>query len=124
MKPLSMDLPERIIEVSEQGELSIRKIATRFAVSKNTVERLIKLKRTQGHLRPGKQGGALTSPIMEYKDQLITIVEQRPDTTLAEYCELLADETTLWVSQSTMCRTLKRLNLPLKKNATRQSSHK
>ena len=33
----------------------------------------------------------------------------------AEYCELLFDETGLWVSQSTMCRTFQRLKLPRKK---------
>ena len=31
----------------------------------------------------------------------------------AEYCELLFDRTGLWVSQSTMCRTFQRLELPL-----------
>lgn len=33
----------------------------------------------------------------------------------AEYCELLFDETGLWVSQSTMCWTFQRLGLPRKK---------
>lgn len=122
MRPLSMDLRERIVAASEQEHLSIRKIAKRFAVNKNTVERLLKQKRTQGHLRPRRQGGAMTSPILEYKEQLLTLVEQYPDATLAEYCELLADETGLWVSVSTMCQTLKRLNRPRKKNTTRSTS--
>lgn len=124
MKPLSMDLREIIIDASEQDGLSIRKIAQRFAVSINSVERLIKQKRTQGHLNPRKQGGARVSPIMAYKAQLLAIVEEKPDATLAEYCELLGDETGLWVSPTTMCRTLQRLNLPREKNAARQSSHK
>ena len=42
----------------------------------------------------------------------------------AEYCELLYDETGLWVSQSTMCRTFQRLELPRKKNAPPQPSQK
>jgi transposase len=60
---------------------------------------------------------------MEYKTQLLALVEKQPDATLAEYCELLFDETELWVSQSTMCRLFQKLNLPRKKNAPRQSSY-
>jgi transposase len=59
---------------------------------------------------------------MEHKAQLMAIIEKQPDATLAEYCELLFDETGLWVSQSTMCRTLQKLNLSRKKNTARQSS--
>jgi len=57
----------------------------------------------------------MISPVMKYKAELIAIFEQRHDATLAEYCELLDDETGLWVSQSTMCRTFQRLKLPRKK---------
>lgn len=110
-----MDLRERIITAVEQGDSSIRKVAKRFGVSKNTVERLITRKRTLGHINPGKQGGSMVSAVLQYEQQLRSIVEEQSDATLAEYCELLFDETGLWVSQSTMCRTFQRLNLPRKK---------
>lgn len=122
MKPYSMDLREKIVSAVEKGEGSIRKIAKRFAVSKNTVERLMSQKRSQGHVIPRKQGGSMVSPVLEYQDQLLAIVEERSDATLAEYCELVFDQTGLWVSQSTMCRTLQRLNLPRKKNTPLQPS--
>ena len=77
----------------------------RFGVSKNCVQKLVTQKRTKGHILPGKQGGSMVSPVMKYKAQLIAIFEKQNDATLAEYCELLYDETGLWVSQSTMCRT-------------------
>ena len=32
--------------------------------------------------------------------------EKQNDATLVEYCELLFDETGLWVSQSTVCRNI------------------
>lgn len=115
MKAYSMDLREKIIAAVKQGDSSIRKIAQRFSVSKSTVERLIKKQRTQGHVSPLKQGGAMVSPVMQYQQQLLEIVEAQADATLAEYCELLFDATGLWVSQSTMCRTFQRLNLPRKK---------
>ncbi|MFM2315156.1 MAG: hypothetical protein RLZZ04_4432, partial [Cyanobacteriota bacterium] len=73
----------------------------------------------QGHLHPRKQGGSMASPVMKHQAQLMAIFEKQNDATLAEYCELLFDETGIWVSQSTMCRTFQRLGLPLKKNASR-----
>ena len=114
MKPYSMDLREKVVSAIEKGEGSFRKVAQRFAVSKNCVERWVTQKRTEGHLVPRKQGGSV-SLVMEHKAQLMAIYEQQADATLAEYCELLADATGLWVSQSTMCRTFQRLNLPRKK---------
>jgi transposase len=124
MRPYSLDLREKIVNAVEKGDSSVRKVALRFGVSKNCVQRLMTQKRTQGHILPRKQGGSMTSPVMKYKDQLIAIFEKQTDATLAEYCELLFDETGLWVSQSTMCRTFQRLKLPLKKNAPLQPSQK
>ena len=115
MKPYSQDLREKIISAVEKGDSSVRKVAQRFGVSKNLVQRLVTQKRTQGHIRPRKQGGSMVSPVMKYKAELIAIYEQQTDATLAEYCELLFNETGLWVSQSTMCRTFQRLRLPRKK---------
>lgn len=115
MKPYSLDLREKIVSAIEKGDSSVRKVSLRFGVGKNFVQKLVTQKRTQGHLLPGKQGGSMVSPIMKYKAQLMAIFEKQNDATLAEYCELLFDETGLWVSQSTMCRTFQRLGLPLKK---------
>lgn len=118
MKPYSLDLREKVINAVEKDDSSVRKVAQSFGVSKNFVQKLVTQKRTQGHIRPGKQGGSMVSPVMKYKANLIAIVEKRNDATLAEYCELLFNETGLWVSQSTMCRTFQRLELPLKKNSS------
>lgn len=124
MKPYSLDLREKIIDAIEKGDSSIRKVAQRFGVSKNFVQRLVTQKRIQGHIRPRTQGGSMVSPVMKYKAELIAIFEKQTDATLSEYCELLFNETGLWVSQSTMCRTFQRLKLPRKKNASRKPSKK
>jgi len=124
MKAYSVDFREKIVSAIEKGDSSVRKVAQRFGVSKNCVQKLVTQKRTKGHTLPGKQGGSMVSPVMKYKAQLIAIFEKRNDATLAEYCELLYDETGLWVSQSTMCRTFQRLKLPRKKNASPQPSQK
>jgi transposase len=121
MKPYSMDLRERVVSAIEKGDSSYRKVAQRFCVSKTCVERWVQMKRSQGHIVPRKQGGSV-SAVMAHQAQLLAIFEQRTDATLAEYCELLYEQTGLWVSQSTMCRTFQRLNLPRKKNSARQSS--
>jgi transposase len=110
MKPYSIDLREKIVSAVEKGDSSVRKVAARFAVSQNCVERWMLQKRTDGHVVPRKQGGSV-SPVMAYQDRFMALFEQQPDATLAEYCELLFDATGLWVSPSTMCRTFQRLHL-------------
>ena len=115
MKPYSLDLREKVIDAIEKGDSSVRKVAQRFGVSKNFVQRLVTQKRTQGHILPQKQGGLMVSPVMRYKAELMEIFEQQNDATLAKYCELLFERTGLWVSHNTMCRTFQRLGLPLKK---------
>jgi transposase len=115
MKPYSIDFREKIVRAAQEEGSSICKTAQRFMVDKNLVQKLLKQQRTQGHVIAGKQGGSMASPVMEYKDQLIAIYEKNNDATLAEYCELLADETGKWVSVPTMCRTLRKLELIRKK---------
>jgi len=115
MKPYSIDFREKIVRAAQEEGSSIRKTAQRFMVDKNLVQKLLKQQRTQGHVIPGRQGGSMTSPVMQYKDQLIAIYEKNNDATLAEYCELLANETGKWVSVPTMCRTLRKLELIRKK---------
>ncbi len=109
-----MDLRERIVNAVEEGG-SIRKVAQRFAVGKNLVQKLVTQLREEGHVMPHKQGGTAVSPVLQYQDQLLTIFEHNIDATLEEYCELLAEKTGLWVSQATMCRTFQKLKLPIKK---------
>ena len=114
MKPYSVDLREKIVSAIEKGESSFRKTAQRFSVSKSCVQKLVAQMRAEGHVVPRQQGGS-ESWVMAHKNQLLRIFAHQTDATLAEYCELLFDETGLWVSQSTMCRTFQRLGLPRKK---------
>jgi transposase len=77
VKPYSMDR-ERIVNAVEEGG-SIRKVAQRFAVGKNLVQKLITQMRTEGNVKPGKQGGTAVSPVWQYKDQLLEIFEKKTD---------------------------------------------
>jgi transposase len=73
MKAYSVDFREKIVSAIEKGDSSVRKVAQRFGVSKNCVQKLVTQKRTKGHILPGKQGGSMVSPVMKYKAQLIAI---------------------------------------------------
>jgi len=115
MKPYSIDFREKVVKAYEQGNTSIRKLATRFDVSKAFVQRLLKQKKIKGHVQPGKQGGTMKSELDGYSSQLAEMVEKYPDATLSEYCEYWGESHNQWVSTSTMCRTLQRQQLKLKK---------
>ncbi|WP_242717821.1 helix-turn-helix domain-containing protein [Microcoleus vaginatus] len=58
MKPYSSDFGEEIVKIYAQGDTSIRKLATRFEVSKGFVQKILKHKQTTGHVQPRKQGGS------------------------------------------------------------------
>jgi transposase len=115
MKPYSIDFREKVVKAYEEGNTSIRKLATRFDVSKAFVQRLLKQKKIKGHVQPGKQGGTMKSELDGYSTQLAEMVEQYPDATLSEYCEYWGEIHNQWLSTSTMCRALQRQQLTLKK---------
>jgi transposase len=121
MKPYSIDFREKVVKAYEEENASIRKLATRFDVSKAFVQRLLKQKKIKGHVQPGKQGGTLKSELDAYSTQLAQMVEKFPDATLSEYCEYWGETRNHWVSTSTMCRALQRQQLTLKKDDTQQS---
>jgi transposase len=115
MKAYSTDLREKIILAYYQGDTSIRKVAERFGVAKSFVQKLLYLHKTQGHVKPKQQGGAMKGELDGYSAQLATMVAKYPDATLSEYCEYWGATYNHWLSTSTMCRALKKQNLTLKK---------
>jgi len=115
MKAYSIEFREKIVKAYEQGNTSIRKVSSRFDVSKAFVQKLLKQKKTQGHVEPGKPGGGIKSELDGYVTQLAQMVEKYPDATLPEYCEYWGETHHQWVSTSTMCRALQRQQLTRKK---------
>lgn len=115
---LSLDLRERIVTSYESGTTSIRKLATRFQVSKTTVHSLIILKRETGHLAPKPaRGGKLSLLVGKEADAMAMVADHR-DYRLSEYCDLWLERTGMDIAESTMCRFLQRLKLTRKKNKT------
>jgi transposase len=115
MKAYSIEFREKIVKAYEQGDTSIRKVASRFDVSKAFVQKLLSQKKIEGHLIPRKQGGSMKSELDGYSTQLSEMVEKYSDATLSEYCEYWGETYNQWVSTSTMCRALKRQQLTRKK---------
>jgi transposase len=87
MKAYSIDLPEKIVKAYEWGNTSIRQVTDRFGVAKSFVQKLLFLKKTQGHVDPKKQGSAMKGAFDGSEAELAALVEQYPDVTLSEYCE-------------------------------------
>ena len=124
MKAYSIDLRKKIVKAYEEGDTSIRKVAQRFGVAKSFVQKLLLMNKTQGHVKPRKQGGALKGELDEDKELLAAMVEEYPDATLWEYCEYWGTTYDRWVSKSTMCRALQKQELTQKKKTLRSSQAK
>jgi transposase len=115
MKAYSIDFREKIVKTYEQGNTSVRKVALRFDVSKSFVQKILEMKKTQGDIEPRRQGSKIKGNLDGYEAQLALMVEKYPDATLSEYCEYCGQTYDIWVSNSTMCRSLQKQQLTLKK---------
>lgn len=117
MKTLSIDLRQRIVRAYQNKEGSIRQLAKRFAVSKSSVERLLKAERTTGSVAP-KAHRAGREPIVRLEDKALikSLLEQNCDLTQEQTAERFTAETGRPVSQQTISRALKRLSITRKKS--------
>jgi len=116
MKPLSVDLRQRIIDAYWSGQGSIRQLAERFAVRCSTVWLLLQRFRATGKVDPKPHGGGQPAQL-EVVDFLVIAdsVRQQPEVTAAEVRDRLAELTEVQVSVSTMRLALHRLGLTRKK---------
>jgi len=114
MKAYSIDF-RKIIKAYEQGNTSIRKVAARFDLSKSFVQKLIKMKKTQGHVQPKQQGGSMKSQLHGAEVQLAAMVEKYPDATSQNTASI--GERTVNGLVTVAC-VAKKQNLTLKKNKT------
>ncbi len=115
MKAYSLDLREKIVHAYETKVGSIRKIAEIFHVNKSTVQNLLRRKRETGSVTPAPARGGKPSQLIGREQQLRDMVKEQPDLTLSEYCEVWEDKTGERLSESTLCRFLKKQGLTLKK---------
>ena len=119
-KPLSNDLRHRLIAAVDEG-MSRRGAAERFGVAASTAIRWVGQWRQTGSVEPRPQGGDKRSFRIEaHAEEILALVDETPDLTLAEIAVHLEAAHGLRVAQSTVWRFFERRGVTLKKNRTRQ----
>lgn len=118
MKPYSTDLRQKIVDSYKNEEGSIRQLAKRFKVSPDCVRRLLKRYYAEGTIEP-KSYTRGSKPLLQspHLEVLTTLVEEDNDATLSQLAQRLQVQTNLKVSDSTISRGIKKLNLTRKKNS-------
>jgi len=111
----SEDLRRCIVKAYEESKASSRKLAKRFEVGKTFVNELIQRYKETGSLSAKPHGGG-EKPQLNTEDLkwLKAKVIEKNDSTLKELCQEL-ESRGIKVSQSTMCRALKKIGLTRKK---------
>ncbi|MBG6163771.1 transposase [Labrenzia sp. EL_195] len=114
-RPLSTDLRERLISAVDGG-MSRRAAAERFGVGEATAIRWVERYRRTGRIEPEKMGPrSPRSPLEAYREEILSLVESRPDITLAEIVAHLGDAVGLKTSTSSVDRFLARNAITFKK---------
>jgi transposase len=113
MRPLSIDLRERIVVAYRNQEGSYAVLAVRFSVSRAVVGKLVRQQRDQGTLEAQVHRRGRKPAIRgQQEEELQRHVRAHPDATLRERIEALR----LDCSVKTMWKTLRRLGLRYKKS--------
>lgn len=119
-RPLSNDLRRRVV-ASVDGGMSRRAAAKRFGVAVSTAIKWVQAWYSTGSYRPRAQGGDRRSQRIEaHAEEILALVEETPDMTLAEIAAHLEAAHGLRVSQSTVWRFFERRGITFKKNRSRQ----
>lgn len=85
MRPLSIDLRERIVAAVEAGEHSLPELAELYLVNLSTIVRLLQRYRTSGSVQPKPHGGGMPPKLdTQAVARLWELVRQQPDATLEE----------------------------------------
>ena len=115
MRAYSMDLRTKIIE-SVKKDLSKGETARRFGVHRATVKRYCKRLDERGTLEPDKLPGKRPKLDEKAGKLLVEDLRRRPWATHSQRAEFLSAVCGVRVSESTICRAIKRLSHSRKKD--------
>lgn len=119
-KPLSNDLRKRLVSAVDGG-MTRRSAADRFGVAPSTAIKWVAQWRETGDINPRPQGGDNRSHRLEaHAEEILGLIEERPDITLSEIVEHLEETHGLRVAVSSVWRLLDRHGMTFKKNRARQ----
>jgi transposase len=119
VKSYSGDLRERIVAAREQGH-SAQEIARLFGVSKRSVERFWNKYLATGAVEPKQRGGYRRSRLEKHDLKLRRWIRQKPDLTLAQLQERIAQDLGIKLGTTALWHRLERLGLSYKKNPERR----
>jgi len=124
MKAISMDLRKRIVAAYKRGEGTQKALARRFAISKASVERYLRLYREKGVVEPKPWPGGKGREIIKESDRatILSWLKESPDITQAELAERFSKLQGRSVGRSTIGFALKRLGITRKKSHFRHQS--
>src|SRR5262245_13850349 len=112
MRPISMDLRNRIVAAVKAHDDSLRKLAQRFRVDLSTIVRLLQRFRKTGSVQPKAHGGGAHAKLdTQSATRLVELVREQPDATLAELGRRLG----VACSIMTIFRALRRQRITRKK---------
>jgi transposase len=118
-KPLSEDLPIRIIQAVEGG-MSRRAAAERFGVSPSSAVRFVSEWRQSRATSAKPQGGDQRSRRIEaHREMILSAIKAKPDMTLIEIAEMIEAELGASFAPSSVWRFLDRHAVTFKKNRAR-----
>lgn len=113
-KALSIDLRERVVKAVDGG-LSCRQAAERFRVSASSAIRWHDRRRKGGDCKPKPLGGDRRSGRIEaYAALILSLIDEKPDMTLAELQARLAEKR-IGVGIGTLWRFFERRGITRKK---------
>jgi transposase len=111
-KSYSADLRRRVIDAVETGA-SRREAAERFDIDPSSAVRWLRCWNETGRCAPKPRGGS-TSPLEEYSDEIMALVEKQPDLTLEETVAELR-KLRIRTSKSAVSRFFQRHEITFKK---------
>jgi transposase len=117
MSAYSQDLREKIVEAVSGRGMGKSEAARAFGVSLSSVKRYVAMAREGVPLTPKRRPGSKPKLDEKARSLLSTDLEERPFATLSQRQEYLKALTGISVSNSTVCRQIKRMEHTRKKGA-------
>ena len=112
----SIDLRKKILSAWQGKEDSQRNLAKRFKVSVSFIKDLLRNYKETGEITAKPQGGDHRSKLKEKEQELLRkMIQEKTDIYLREIQNTIQEKTGIEVSISSLCRTLKKLELRRKK---------